>query len=64
MRINDLVTGYLRDRLRELPGNDDGPKDGRDPLDQIQKLGELRGAGLSRPRSSTRKRRNGSAASS
>jgi hypothetical protein len=44
MRINDLVTGYLRDRLRELPGNDDGPKDGRDPLDQIQKLGELRGA--------------------
>jgi hypothetical protein len=49
MRINDAVTGYLRDRLRDLPGSDHDTHDGRDPLDQIEKLGALREAGLITP---------------
>ena len=35
MRINDLVSGYLRDRLRELPGNVEAG------LDQPQREGKV-----------------------
>ena len=54
MGVNDWVTGYVRDRLRDAVGETPPPRNGNgsgngDPLDQIRRLGELRDEGLITP---------------